>query len=71
MKLLINATSMTDSQHRNSSTAIVDFINDSIISYSEAPAFISLELKATRRSRIVAERGNLCLDGLVERGIQP
>jgi len=70
MKLLINATSMTDSQHRNSSTAIVDFINDSIISYSEAPAFISLELKAARRSRIVAERGNLSLDGLVERGVQ-
>jgi len=45
MKLLIDATSMTDSQHRNSSTAIVDFINDPIISHSETPAFISLELR--------------------------
>jgi hypothetical protein len=69
MKLLIDAASVTDSQHRNSSTAIVDFINDPVISHSQAPAVISLELKAASRSRVVAKRGNPCLDGVIERGV--
>jgi hypothetical protein len=64
----INVASMSNINHRDAEDGVIDFVDDPIVSGSDAPRSIAaLELLATGRTRVVTQRHNSLFDRFVGR----